>query len=404
VAGARVIVAMSGGVDSSVAAALLCEAGYDVVGVSMLLTDDPAGSVRAGQGCCSLEDFRDARRVAERLGIAYYVWNLAEAFHARVMDVFTAEYLRGRTPSPCVLCNHELKFDELWRRAGALGIELVATGHYARSACGADGRHRLLRARDTAKDQSYFLFGLSQGQLARSRFPLGELTKSDVRAVARRLGLGVADKPESQEICFVPNRDYAGFVERRAPAGALRPGAIVDADGRTLATHAGVHRFTIGQRRGLGLGGGTARYVTGIDAASGSVRIGVKADLASRGLLAERVHWIARPADRASVRIRHRHEPVPARLIERCGNVVEVWFDEPVSAVTPGQAAVFYRGDEVLGGGWIGAALPGALPARALVRECAETQRADETPRWAATQTAGGDAGPEPRGHQRTEG
>ena len=367
-AGARVVVAMSGGVDSSVAAALLRNAGYDVVGVSMLLAAQPVASVRAGQGCCSLEDFRDARRVAERLGIAYYVWNLAAPFRTRVMDVFTAEYLRGRTPSPCVLCNHELKFDELWQRAGALGAELVATGHYARIAHGADGRTRLLRARDTAKDQSYFLFGLSQAQLARTRFPLGELTKADVRAVARRLGLSVADKPESQEICFVPNRDYAGFVERGALAGELRPGAIVDADGRTLAAHGGIHRFTIGQRRGLGLGGGTARYVTGIDAASGTVRIGAKADLASRGFLAERVHWIAPPVNQASVRIRHRHAPAPARLVQRAGDTVEVWFEEPASAVTPGQAAVFYRGDEVLGGGWIAAA---QLPAPAVGAQAA---------------------------------
>jgi tRNA-specific 2-thiouridylase len=389
VAGARVIVAMSGGVDSSVAAALLCEAGYEVIGVSMLLTDDPAASARAGAGCCSLDDFRDARRVAEHLGIAYYVWNLADVFRARVTDVFTAEYLRGRTPSPCVLCNHELKFDELWRRAGALGIELVATGHYARIACGADGRYRLLRARDTAKDQSYFLFGLSQAQLARSRFPLGELMKSDVRAKARRLGLGVADKPESQEICFVPNRDYAGFVERRAPAGALRPGAVVDAGGQVLATHDGIHRFTIGQRRGLGLGGGAVRYVTGIDAASGNVRVGGKADLASQGVLAEGVHWVTEPAERASVRIRHRHEPVPARLVVRRGDTVEVWFDVPVSAVAPGQAAVFYRGDEVIGGGWIAEALPRTLALPAAVRQRTRTEAMDGALHRTATQNAG---------------
>ena len=359
-AGARVVVAMSGGVDSSVAAALLRDGGYDVVGVSMLLAAQPATSVRAGQGCCSLEDFRDARRVAKRLGIAYYVWNLAEPFRTRVVDVFTTEYLRGRTPSPCVLCNHEIKFNELWRRAGALGAELVATGHYARIARGADGGAHLLRARDAAKDQSYFLFGLSQAQLARTRFPLGELTKADVRAVARCLGLDVANKPESQEICFVPNRDYAGFIERRASAGEIRPGTVVGADGRMLAAHGGIHRFTIGQRRGLGLGGGAARYVTGIDAASGTVRVGARAELASREFLVERVHWLAAPVDRASVRIRHRHAPAPARLVQRAGDAVEVWFEKPASAVTPGQAAVFYCGDEVVGGGWIAAVQPAA--------------------------------------------
>jgi len=203
-AGARVVVAMSGGVDSSVAAALLCEAGYEVIGVSMLLAPAGAATVRAGQGCCSLEDFRDARRVAERLGIAYYVWNLQDAFRARVVDVFRDEYLRGRTPNPCVLCNRELKFDELWQRAGALGAEMVATGHYARIARDRAGRPCLLRARDAAKDQSYFLFGLDAVQLARTLFPLGEYRKDEVRALARARGLPVAEKPESQEICSCP--------------------------------------------------------------------------------------------------------------------------------------------------------------------------------------------------------
>ena len=357
-AGARVVVAMSGGVDSSVAAALLRDAGHDVIGVSMLLASNPAGTVRAGQGCCSLEDFRDARRVAERLGIAYYVWNLQDLFRTRVMDVFTEEYLRGRTPNPCMLCNRDLKFDALWRRAGALGAELVATGHYARIVATPDGeRYRLLRARDLAKDQSYFLFSLSQAELARTLFPLGDLTKDEVRTVARTLGLGVADKPESQEICFVPSRDYAAFIERSTSRARLRPGCVVDEAGRTLASHGGIHRFTIGQRRGLGLGGGTPRYVTGIDAASGTVRVGPKAEVVHRGLVAERVHWTADPVDEAAVRIRHRHQPVPARLIRRGASTVEAWFEKPASAVTPGQAAVFYRGDEVVGGGWIAAAL-----------------------------------------------
>ncbi len=361
-AGPRIVVAMSGGVDSSVAAALLLAQGFDVVGVSMQLSATPAATVKAGQGCCSLEDFRDARRVAAHLGIPYYVWNLQDAFRTRVTDVFAAEYLRGRTPNPCVLCNRDLKFDELWTRAGTLGAELVATGHYARVVRDepASGRWRLLRARDERKDQSYFLFGLTQTELARTRFPLGELTKDEVRAHARRLGLPVAEKPESQEICFVPDRDYAGWVERHVPADALRPGAIQDERGATLATHGGVHRFTVGQRRGLGIGDGVARWVTRVDGATGTVHVGDKASLASRGLVAEQVRWAAGvPADDGTVRvrIRHRHIPVAARLTHTANDRVEAWFDEPASAVTPGQAAVFYRGDEVLGGGWIAEAL-----------------------------------------------
>lgn len=360
-AGPRIVVAMSGGVDSSVAAALLKDQGFDVVGVSMQLSATPAATVNAGQGCCSLEDFRDARRVAERLGIPYYVWNLTDAFRSRVTAVFTAEYLRGRTPNPCVLCNRDLKFDELWRRAATLGADLVATGHYARVVHddGA-GRWRLLRARDERKDQSYFLFSLTQEELARTRFPLGDLTKDEVRDHARRLGLPVAEKPESQEICFVPDRDYAAWVERHAPAKALKPGAIRDEAGRELATHAGVHRFTVGQRRGLGIGDGVARWVTKVDGTTGTVHVGGKDALASRGLVAEQVRWASgTPVTDGDVRvrIRHRHVPVAARLRPTADDRVEAWFAEPASAVTPGQAAVFYRGDEVLGGGWIAEAL-----------------------------------------------
>jgi tRNA-specific 2-thiouridylase len=361
-AGPRIVVAMSGGVDSSVAAALLKDQGFDVVGVSMQLSATPAATVRQGQGCCSLEDFRDARRVADALDIPYYVWNLRDAFRERVTDVFTAEYLRGRTPNPCVLCNRDLKFDELWRRAGTLGADLVATGHYARVRED-DGRWRLLRARDEQKDQSYFLFSVTQAELARTRFPLGELTKSEVREEARRRGLPVAEKPESQEICFVPDRDYAGWVERHATADALRPGPVVDEQGKQLATHGGVHRFTVGQRRGLGIGDGVARWVSRVDGATGTVHVGGKDALGNRGLVAEQVSWAAGTpaagdgAEPVRVRIRHRHTPVAARLTHTAVDRVEAWFDEPASAVTPGQAAVFYRGDEVLGGGWIAEAL-----------------------------------------------
>ena len=357
-AGPRVLVAMSGGVDSAVAAALLCEQGYDVVGVSMLLASQGADHVSDRQGCCSLEDFHDARQVATRLGIPYYVWNLREAFRERVTDIFKAEYLRGRTPNPCLLCNRDLKFDELWRRAGALGATHVATGHYARIAGGPpDGPFRLLQARDAGKDQSYFLFSLTQEQLAHTLFPLGDLPKRDVRRIARDLGLAVADKPESQEICFVPGRDYAGFIERETAPAERQPGPVVDADGSTLATHAGVHRFTIGQRRGLGLGGGPPRYVTRIDATTGTVEVGPRSALLHAGLVAEEVHWLSTPVEEVRVRLRHRHHPVPARVTALTGGQVEVRFAEPELQVTPGQAAVFYRDDEVVGGGWIAAAL-----------------------------------------------
>jgi tRNA-specific 2-thiouridylase len=347
----RVVVAMSGGVDSAVAAARCVAAGDEVIGISLRLLRG------AGGHCCSLDDFRDAQAVADRLGFPHYVIDAADTFAERVVAPFVAEYLAGRTPNPCARCNEHVKFGLLWQRARELGAARLATGHYAR--IGADpetGAPRLRMAADAAKDQSYFLFALREAELARTCFPVGELTKAGVRAEAEALGLPVAAKPESMEVCFVPDGDAARFVEEHAAAESLRPGAVVDEAGREVARHDGVHRFTVGQRRGLGVAGGPRRYVTGLDAATGTVRTGVAASLQARGLVARDVSWAGvAPAEGTAlaVRIRHRHGLVPARLATAQCGTARILFDDVGPAVTPGQAAVFYRGDLVVGGGWI---------------------------------------------------
>ncbi len=346
----RVVVAMSGGVDSSVAAALLVEQGYEVIGITMHLSG-------SASRCCSLDDADDARRVAERLGIRFYVANYADVFRREVMEPFADAYLRGETPIPCVACNQRLKFHHLLERAEALGAERVATGHYARIDRRPDGRYRLRRGADPQKDQSYFLFDLDQSQLARIAFPVGAMHKDGVRARARELGLATADKAESQEICFVPDDRYADVVEAIRPDALPGRGEIVDETGQVVGEHAGIHHFTVGQRRGVGVAAGERRYVKSIDAARNRIEIAARAALERDSAPVRDARWVAgappeRP--RCRVQVRYRHDGVWARLVPGNGDAsLRVHFETPVAAVTPGQAAVFYDGDEVLGGGWI---------------------------------------------------
>ena len=354
----RVVVAMSGGVDSSVAAALLVEQGHDVIGLSMQLYDASAtvDGERVFGSCCTLDDLQDARRVATVAGFPHYILNFERQFQETVVANFVREYAAGRTPLPCAHCNSDLKFSTLLDRAEGLGAHHVATGHYARVEQAADGRWLLRRSADPAKDQSYFLFSLTQEQLARAVFPVGDLNKASVREHARRLGLTVADKPDSQEICFVPDDDYASFVAKQDPS-VERRGAIMDEGGRQLATHGGVHRFTIGQRKGLGISAPAPMYVLKIDAEAGAVTVGPKASLERMSLTASGVNWVSTtaPGDWLPVtaQIRHRHQAAPARVRTLADSRAEVEFDAPQVAVTPGQAVVFYQGDVVAGGGWI---------------------------------------------------
>ena len=351
----RIVVAMSGGVDSSVAAALLAQQGHDVIGLSMQLYDQSGGETTFGS-CCTLDDLHDARRVAARLGIPHYIVNFQQKFNDTVVSDFVREYSAGRTPIPCVHCNGDLKFATLVERAAAFDASFVATGHYARVTTDpVSGLRQLRRGVDANKDQSYFLFTLTQAQLAHAVFPVGELDKPGVREQARALGLSVAEKKDSHEICFVAKGDHADFLEGRGVPAT--EGVIRDVEGRIVGQHTGVHRFTVGQRKGLGVASAIPLYVVGIDAAANAVTVGPRAALDRHEVSASGVNWISGspppPGSRVTAQIRHRHKEAAATITPAGSDRVTVVFDEPQAAVAPGQALVMYREDEVVGGGWI---------------------------------------------------
>ncbi len=354
----RVLIAMSGGVDSAVAAARLCDMGHEVVGVTLHLWDYP-DDAPAKSRCCAPEDAHDARTVADFLGIPHYTFDRRELFAREVVDPFVDAYLHGHTPSPCVSCNRTVKIRELLSLADRLGAARIATGHYAKVAQDDDGKMRLYRGRDRRKDQSYFLHMLSSAQLARLVLPLADAVKEEVRAEAIERNLPRADKGESQELCFVSSSHYARFVEERATDGRIRPGKILNRNGEQLGEHGGVHRFTIGQRRGLGIALGEPAFVTSIDESSGAVTVGPAQDIYCDGAEIYDTTWaddITLPL-RAQVKVRSHHEPADALITRAEGkDATIVRFSEAVRAVSPGQIAVAYDGDRVLGGGTIRAA------------------------------------------------
>ena len=362
----KAVVAMSGGVDSSVAAALLVDQGYDVTGIMLKLWRGEAANTDSG--CCNVGAADDARRVADVLGIPFYVLNFAEEFEDSVVHDFHRSYASGLTPNPCVRCNQWIKFGTLLERADALGAEILATGHYARVRLTPSG-YKLLRGKDTAKDQSYVLWMLDQTELARCRFPVGEMHKSETRALAAQLGLRTAAKPDSQEICFVRGGDVGAYMEANVPS-ASTPGNLVDREGNVLGEHRGIGHYTIGQRKGLGISLGVPVYVTNIDSTSGDITVGDAEELSVGGVVSEETSFVTGPlAEGAPILVQHRAhgEAAPGRFIGVRGERAEVVYDEPVQAVAPGQSVAWYSADEpdeLLGGGIISATLPAAAPAR----------------------------------------